>query len=108
MDNAFPRIDISKKITPKLLKDLLEGKWQLKKEVLETIEGIINESNKRILPNGLHDLFDALKQKLKDGNKNMIRILIQFITKLIEALGTGIKTHLKLLLCLFFVIFQIK
>ena len=36
-------VDISKKLTSQLIKDLSEGKWIEKKEACETIEKILNE-----------------------------------------------------------------
>ncbi len=95
---SAPRVDISKKITPKMLKDLSEGKWQIKKEIIEQIDSIINSVQRRILPNGLGEFIGILKQKLKDGNKNIVRIIIQFITKLTEDLGNGIKVYVKTLI----------
>jgi len=93
-----PRVDISKKITPKMLKDLSEGKWQIKKEIIEQIDSIINSVQRRILPNGLGEFIGILKQKLKDSNKNIVRIFIQFITKLSDDLGNGIKVYIKTLI----------
>lgn len=98
IDSLFPRTDISKKITPKMLKDLSEGKWQLKKEVIDAIDALIVENNKRILPNGLSELVGVIKQKLKDGNKNIVRCLIQLILRMTEAMGNGIKVYSKTLL----------
>lgn len=98
MDNLFPRVDISKKINSKLIKDLNEGKWQAKKEALEGLEKIFSDANMRILPNGLNELATCLKNKLDDGNKNMVRILVQFITKMIEALGSGCRNFTKALM----------
>ena len=98
MESLFPRVDISKKITPKMLKDLAEGKWQLKKEVIDAVEAAINESSNRILPNGLGEFISIVKQKLKDGNKNIVRLLTQLITHLTTAMGVGFKAYTKTLL----------
>lgn len=98
IEALFPRVEISKKITSKMLKDFNDGKWQQKKEVLDQIEKIINENNGRILPNGLGELTSAIKNKLNDKNKNLVRIIISFITKLFEALGAGSKMYSKNLL----------
>ena len=99
LDSLFPRMDISKKITPKMLKDFNEGNWQIKKETLEAIDKIIvNEANMRILPNGLNELVNSLKNKLNDGNKNLVRILIQFLTKFFEALGVQSNAFVKILI----------
>ena len=91
IDSLFPRQDISKKITPKMLKDLNEGKWQEKKEIIDQISQIIISHNKKILPNGLSEFVSILKQKLKDSNKNLVRFLIQFIILFSESLGNSLK-----------------
>ena len=41
-------VDISKKLTNQLLKDLSEGKWVEKKEACENIEKILNDANMKI------------------------------------------------------------
>ena len=40
IENVLPRIDISKKIKVKIIKELNDDKWQVKKEALETLERI--------------------------------------------------------------------
>ena len=83
--------DISKKITPQILKCISDGKWAEKKDACEKIEKILEESNMKILPNGLNDLMDLIKKKLLDGNKNIVRMMINLLTQLIEALKQGFK-----------------
>ena len=95
MINSSNPQDISKKITKELLKDIDEGKWLEKKEAVEKIEKIINDTNMKILPNGLNDLFDLIKDKLSDCNKNLVKILIALLTKLIESLNQGFKSWTK-------------
>ena len=87
--------DISKKITKELLKDIEEGKWTEKKEAVEKIEKIINDANMKILPNGLNDLFDVIKCKLTDCNKNLVKILISLLSKLIQSLKQSFKSWTK-------------
>jgi len=91
----IPRIDISKKITAKILKDINNGKWNEKKEAMESLEKVLTEANNRILPNGLNDLFVAIKSKLSDGNKNFVRLLVSFLTRLIDAIGNPYKNNAK-------------
>ena len=99
LDNIFPRVDISKKLnSQKICKDIHDGKWPLKKETLEQLEKLLNDNNMRILPNGLNEIVIALKNKLNDGNKNLIKLIIQFITKLVEALGSNAKMFIKTLI----------
>ena len=83
--------DISKKITPQILKNISDGKWAEKKEACEQIEKILKESNMKILPNGLKELMNLIKNKLTDGNKNIVRMMINLLGQLIEAL----KHHFK-------------
>lgn len=91
-DILFARVDISKKLTPKLLKELNEGKWGEKKKASEDIEKILMETNNKILPNGLNDIFlTVFKARLNDSNKNVVRLMVQILTKIIEALGPNFK-----------------
>ena len=83
--------DISKKITSQILKNISEGKWAEKKEACEQIEKILKESNMKILPNGLNELMNLIKKKLTDGNKNIVKMMINLLSLLIEAL----KHHFK-------------
>ena len=91
------RVDISKQITPKLLKEINDGKWNEKKEAIEAIQKIITNANNKILPNGLKDLVTMIKNKLSDGNKNLVRLIIQLLGQLAEALGQGMKMYTKTL-----------
>ena len=96
-DVAGPSVpqDISKKITKEILKDIDEGKWVEKKDAVEKLEKIISDSNMKILPNGLNELFDLIKIKLSDCNKNLVKILISLLGKLIESLKLGFKNYTK-------------
>ena len=96
-DAAGPSVpqDISKKITKEILKDIDEGKWVEKKEAVEKLEKIISETNMKILPTGLNELFDLIKLKLSDCNKNLVKILISLLGKLIESLKLGFKNWTK-------------
>ena len=88
--------DISKLITPKLLKEINRGSWQEKKDGLNYIAKVIKDSNNKILPDGLNNLFDLIQEKLSDGNKNFVRIIIHTLSLLIASLGNNIKAYSKL------------
>ena len=60
----IPPQDISKKITPQIIKLLSSPKWAEKKEACETIEKILISANMRILPNGLNTLMTSIKKKI--------------------------------------------
>ena len=49
----IPIVNISKKITSQMLKDIKSGKWLEKKEECENIEKMLENANMKILPNGL-------------------------------------------------------
>jgi hypothetical protein len=83
-------LDISDKITEKMIKDLTDGKWTEKKKVIEQIEEIISEGNQNILSKGLNELYYAIKKNLSDGNKNVVKFTIIFITKFISSLSPGL------------------
>ena len=87
--------DISKKITPQILKDISDGKWAEKKDAIEQIEKILNEANMKIAPTGLNDLMNLIKKKLTDGNKNIVRMMVNLLAQLIEALKHGFKQWAK-------------
>ena len=89
LEQIFPRIDISKKITPNLIKDLTEGKWINKKEAITSIENIIKSSNNKIQPKGLSELFNCIKFNLKDSNKNIVKMIMKLIEELCIALGNS-------------------
>jgi cytoskeleton-associated protein 5 len=92
--DLIPPQDISKKITPKIIKDL-NGKWAEKKEACESIEKILTTANMRILPNGLNNIMTTIKKKLSDSNKNFVKMLISVLAKFIEALKQGFKQWAK-------------
>ena len=91
------RIDISKEITPKLLKEINRGKWIEKKEGIEYINSVIDKANNKISKNGLLELFDLIKDKLNDGNINLVKITLQLLNHLIVALDNQIKAFYKIM-----------
>ena len=91
------RIDISKEITPKLLKEINRGKWIEKKEGIKYINSIIDKANNKISKNGLLELFDLIKDKINDGNINLVKITLQLLNHLIVALDNQIKAFYKIM-----------
>ena len=89
------RVDISKDITPKLLKEINRGKWVEKKEGIEYINSLIDKANNKISKNGLQELFDLIKEKLNDGNINLVKMTLQLLSRLILALEGQIKFYSK-------------
>ena len=93
--DLIPPQDISKKITPDIIKLLNSGKWAERKQGCETIEKILTSANMRILPNGLNTLMTTIKKKLSDSNKNFVKMLIALLSKLIESMKAGFKQWAK-------------
>ena len=87
--------NISEYIPPKLLKEIDKGKWQEKKDGIDYISKVIENGKKKILPDGLQNLFELIQQKLTDANKNFVRMIIQLLSFLIMSLGDNIKTYSK-------------
>ena len=93
--DLVPRVDISKQITTKLLKEINDGKWGEKKEAIETIMKAITAANNKILPNGMKELITVIKAKLNDGNKNLVRLIVSLLGQVCEALGPNMKQFTK-------------
>ena len=89
------RADISKDISPVLLKYINYGKWNEKKEGIEFIHSILNKNKNYVLINGLQDLIDLLIEKLSDSNKNLVRLMVELLSHLIESLGSQLKPYTK-------------
>lgn len=51
MDDLIPRIDISSQLTDDLVDTMGDSNWKIRKEALDTVQGIIEGANKRIGPN---------------------------------------------------------
>ena len=49
----------------------------------------------KILPNGLNELMNLIKKKLTDGNKNIVKMIINLLGQLIEALKHHFKQYSK-------------
>ena len=89
------RADISKDISPVLLKYINYGKWNEKKEGIEFIHSILNKNKNYVLINGLQDLIDLILEKLSDSNKNLVRLMVELLSHLIESLGSQLKPYTK-------------
>ncbi|KAK9719768.1 hypothetical protein K7432_004569 [Basidiobolus ranarum] len=86
LDDLFPRVDISSQINSKLLKQLEDGNWKVRKEGLEEIQKILEATNKRIKPN-VGDLPGALKGRLGDSNKNLVIMTLEILSTMSVAMG---------------------
>ena len=92
----IPWVDVSKELSnSKLIEKLRNTNWKIKSEGYRKVEEVMAEAKNRILPNGLSDLFGALKQGLVDKNKAVLKSCLQLIAKVAKALDSGAKHYTK-------------
>lgn len=94
--DTLPRADISRE-ADKIVKILGNTDWKIRKEGLDQLEQLLASNNNRILPNGLNELVNALKSRLADPNKALVKGFINFVGKLTVALGKDIQRYSKTL-----------
>ncbi len=61
LDDAMPRVDISKQLSGKLMPMFKHADWKVRKEASEKVEEICRAANMRIQPVGLNELMDNVK-----------------------------------------------
>ena len=93
--DSLPREDISKKITPKMLEKFKSKEWKDRKGLAVATEELIAGANNRIKMDGLNDLFDILKNAMKDPNKAVVKDWMRLSGVLAEACGPDIKKYAK-------------
>ena len=71
--DLMPKVDISGKITPELIKELADKNWKIRGEALQKVQDIIAAA-KFIAPS-LGELPSGLKGRLADSNKNLVSCL---------------------------------
>ena len=69
--------------------------WKKRKEAGDTVEALLREANMRIEANGINDLMTALKNGMKDPNKAVVKVYINLLGLLADALGPNVKTFTK-------------
>ncbi|CAG9332562.1 unnamed protein product [Blepharisma stoltei] len=95
LDASFPRANISQSITPAILKKISDTNWKIRKEGLEAVEASLDQSGMRILPAGLEQLIKAIKERLNDPNKSLVRQSLALVSKLAQAMGNDSKVYSK-------------
>ena len=98
LNDAIPRNNIEKLITPALLKKVSDPDWKVRKEGLEDVEGILESSHMRIQPSGLETLVKSLVSRLADPNKSLVRQTLALSAKFASALGQDSKIFARQLL----------
>ena len=97
LDDVIPRTDISSQITEQLLNKLSDDAWKTRKEAMDEIHAILAGANHRIQSKD-GGLFEALKLRLVDNNKNLAKDAIHLLSTFITDMGQPIlKSGAKLL-----------
>ena len=91
----MPREDISKKLNSKMMEQFKNKDWKVRKKAGDDIEGILKEAKMRIEANGLNPLMDALKAGMKDPNKAVVKVYINLLGLMAEAIGPSVKQYCK-------------
>jgi len=76
-----------------IFKMINRGTWNKKKEAIDFIHSLLNNKNNNISLNSLNNLFNLIKEKLKDGNKNLVKLIIELLWHLLDSLGEQIKNY---------------
>jgi hypothetical protein len=95
LQDAQPKIDISKQLDKKLLKQFLEGDWKATVKGCEMVNGILQEAKMRIEPTGITELMDAIVKQYKDPNKAVTKNTILLMGSMAEAVGEPILKYAK-------------
>ncbi|PVU87154.1 hypothetical protein BB559_006193 [Furculomyces boomerangus] len=96
MDELFPRVDLSQKASPALIKKLSDANWKVRKEALDSLSQLIEQANKRIQPGLSNELFGALKGRLNDSNKNLIAQTLGLLALFSESMGPPFERYLRI------------
>lgn len=91
----LPREDISKKLNAKLMEQFKNKDWKIRKKAGDDVEALLREAKMRIENNGLNDLMDAMKQGMKDPNKAVVKVYINLLGLLADAIGSSISQFTK-------------
>ncbi|KAJ3032355.1 Microtubule-associated protein, microtubule dynamics during spindle orientation, partial [Rhizophlyctis rosea] len=86
-DDLFPRVDISGQITHKIIEELGDANWKVRKDALDEVLRIVEATNKRIKPNLGNELMPALKGRLNDSNRNLAINAVELCGILATAMG---------------------
>ncbi|CAI5956062.1 unnamed protein product [Closterium sp. NIES-64] len=66
---------------------------QVRQEVKHAVKAIIEEANRRIVPQGTLEVFVALRPRLSGSNKNLIIPAVNTIANLADAMGAPVDKH---------------
>lgn len=97
VDDLISRINITAQCSDSLLEKLGDASWKVRKAGLDEITQILSLANNRVKYTG-YELFNCLKARLSDSNKNLSLQSLEICGTLAEAMGSAFDKHLKTLL----------
>lgn len=89
------RVDLI--LTPNVLQGISDPNWKVRKENMDQVIQMIENTHRSILPNNsINTLIHELKGRLVDSNKNMICLALELVSLLAISLGKSLeKTNIK-------------
>ncbi|MBW0483744.1 hypothetical protein O181_023459 [Austropuccinia psidii MF-1] len=96
LDDLFPRVDLDRLVASSTVKACDDPAWKVRKEALESIQGIL-EQNKRLKPNLGSDLLSSLKLRLADVNKVVQGLALDVISRIATGMGKPFERYAKTL-----------
>ena len=84
---------MSNLIPKSLIKMINRGKWNEKKEAIDFIHNVLDKENNNIPSFDLKELLNLIKEKLKDGNKNLVKLILELLSHLIDTLESHINNY---------------
>ena len=96
VEDLIPRVNITSQVDA-VLSQLSDASWKVRKAGLDEIAQILNTANNRIKYTG-HELFNSLKARLSDSNKNLSLQALEICGALAESLGSVFEKNLKVIL----------
>ena len=97
VDDLIPRTNITSLINDALLAKLCDASWKVRKAGLDEVTQILSSVNNRVKYTG-YELFNSLKARLSDSNKNLSLQALEICGAIAEAMGSAFEKHLKTLL----------
>jgi cytoskeleton-associated protein 5 len=97
VEDLIPRTNITALINESLLAKLSDVSWKVRKSGLDEVTQILASANYRVKYTG-YELFNSLKARLSDSNKNLSLQALEICGAVAEAMGSVFEKHLKTLL----------
>lgn len=97
VEDLIPRTNITSQINDALLTKLSDASWKERKAGLDEVSQILSSANNRVKYTS-YELFNSLKARLSDSNKNLSLQALEICGALAEAMGSAFDKNLKTIL----------